>query len=85
MAQIGIFGAPLTRVLRWSVEAALAAGLTAAGVPGAVAVTSVLLFRLLAPGTPDWTALNYLEHQHDLTFIRLVRTYSKGVGLRRDS
>ena len=52
-----------------AVEAALTAGLTAAGVPGAVAVSAVLLFRLLTfwlPVPVGWTALNYLERQHDL-------------------
>jgi uncharacterized membrane protein YbhN (UPF0104 family) len=52
-----------------AVEAALTAGLTAAGVPGAVAVSAVLLFRLLTFWLPvplGWAALNYLERQHDL-------------------
>jgi uncharacterized membrane protein YbhN (UPF0104 family) len=52
-----------------AVEAALTAGLTAAGVPGAVAVSSVLLFRLLTFWLPvplGWAALNYLERRHDL-------------------
>jgi glycosyltransferase 2 family protein len=52
-----------------AVEAALTAGLTAAGVPGAVAVSAVLLFRLLTFWLPvpfGWAALNFLEHQHDL-------------------
>ena len=52
-----------------AVEAALTAGLTAAGVPGGVAVSSVLLFRLLTfwlPVPVGWAALNYLERQHDL-------------------
>jgi uncharacterized membrane protein YbhN (UPF0104 family)/tRNA A-37 threonylcarbamoyl transferase component Bud32 len=52
-----------------AVEAALAAGLTAAGVPGAVAVSAVLLFRLLTFWLPvpfGWAALNFLEHQQDL-------------------
>ena len=51
------------------VEAALTAGLTAAGVPGAVAVSSVLLFRLLTFWLPvpfGWAALNYLERQQAL-------------------
>ena len=50
-----------------AVEAALTAGLTAAGLPGAVAVSSVLLFRLLTfwlPVPAGWAALSYLErHQ----------------------
>jgi uncharacterized membrane protein YbhN (UPF0104 family)/tRNA A-37 threonylcarbamoyl transferase component Bud32 len=52
-----------------AVEAALTAGLTAAGVPGGVAVSAVLLFRLLTFWLPvpfGWAAYNYLERQHDL-------------------
>ena len=52
-----------------AVEAALTAGLTAAGVPGAVAVSAVLLFRLLTFWLPvpfGWAALNYLERKQDL-------------------
>jgi glycosyltransferase 2 family protein len=52
-----------------AVEAALTAGLTAAGVPGAVAVSSVLLFRLLTFWLPvpfGWAALSFLERQQDL-------------------
>jgi uncharacterized protein (TIRG00374 family) len=52
-----------------AVEAALTAGLTAAGVPGAVAVSSVLLFRLLTFWLPvpcGWVALNFLERRQDL-------------------
>ena len=52
-----------------AVEAALTAGLTTAGVPGAVAVSSVLLFRLLTfwlPVPAGWAALNYLERRHEL-------------------
>jgi uncharacterized membrane protein YbhN (UPF0104 family) len=51
------------------VEAALTAGLTAAGLPGAVAVSAVLLFRLLTFWLPvpfGWGALNYLERKGDL-------------------
>jgi uncharacterized membrane protein YbhN (UPF0104 family) len=51
------------------VEAALTAGLTAAGLPGAVAVSSVLLFRLLTfwfPVPVGWVTLSYLERKHDL-------------------
>jgi glycosyltransferase 2 family protein len=47
-----------------AVEAALTAGLTAAGLPGAAAVSAVLLFRLLTfwlPVPAGWVALNYLE------------------------
>ena len=52
-----------------AVEAALTAGLTAAGVPSGVAVSAVLLFRLLTFWLPvpfGWVALNYLERRHDL-------------------
>jgi glycosyltransferase 2 family protein len=52
-----------------AVEAALTAGLTAAGVPGAVAVSAVLLFRLLTFWLPvpfGWVALSFLEREHDL-------------------
>jgi uncharacterized membrane protein YbhN (UPF0104 family) len=51
------------------VEAALTAGLTAAGVPGAAAVSAVLLFRLLTFWLPvpfGWAALKYLERQQAL-------------------
>jgi uncharacterized membrane protein YbhN (UPF0104 family) len=52
-----------------AVEAALTAGLTAAGLPGAVAVSSVLLFRLLTFWLPvpfGWIALNFLERKQAL-------------------
>jgi uncharacterized membrane protein YbhN (UPF0104 family) len=52
-----------------AVEAALTAGLTTAGVPGGVAVSSVLMFRLLTfwlPVPAGYVALNYLERQHAL-------------------
>jgi glycosyltransferase 2 family protein len=52
-----------------AVEAALTAGLTAAGVPGAVAVSAVLLFRLLTfwlPVPAGYVALNFLERRQDL-------------------
>jgi glycosyltransferase 2 family protein len=52
-----------------AVEAALTAGLTAAGLPGAVAVSSVLLFRLLTFWLPvpfGWAALNFLERKQAL-------------------
>jgi glycosyltransferase 2 family protein len=52
-----------------AVEAALTAGLTAAGVPGAVAVSAVLLFRLLTfwlPVPVGWVAMRYLERNNDL-------------------
>jgi len=51
------------------VEAALTAGLTAAGIPGAVAVSAVLLFRLLTFWLPvpfGWAALSYLEREQAL-------------------
>jgi glycosyltransferase 2 family protein len=51
------------------VEAALTAGLTAAGLPGAVAVSAVLLFRLLTFWLPvpfGWVALSYLEREQAL-------------------
>jgi glycosyltransferase 2 family protein len=51
------------------VEAALTAGLTAAGLPGAVAVSAVLLFRLLTFWLPvpfGWAALSFLERQQAL-------------------
>lgn len=52
-----------------AVEAALTAGLTAAGVPGGVAVSAVLLFRLLTfwlPVPVGWFAMNYLQRHNDL-------------------
>ena len=52
-----------------AVEAALTAGLTATGVPGGVAVSSVLLFRLLTfwlPVPVGWAALNLLQRRGDL-------------------
>jgi glycosyltransferase 2 family protein len=52
-----------------AVEAALSAGLTAAGLPGAAAVSSVLLFRLLTfwlPVPAGWAALKYLERRQAL-------------------
>jgi uncharacterized membrane protein YbhN (UPF0104 family) len=52
-----------------AVELALTSGLTTAGIPGAVAVSAVLLFRLLTfwlPVPVGWVALNYLERQHAL-------------------
>jgi glycosyltransferase 2 family protein len=51
------------------VEAALTAGLTATGMPGAVAVSAVLLFRLLTFWLPvpfGWVSLNYLERKQIL-------------------
>jgi len=47
-----------------AVEAALSAGLTAAGLPGATSVSAVLLFRTLTfwlPVPVGWGAFNYLE------------------------
>jgi len=52
-----------------AVEAALTAGLTAAGVHGGIAVSAVLLFRLLTFWLPvpfGWAAMNYLERHHEL-------------------
>jgi len=52
-----------------AVELALTAGLTAAGLPSAVAGSSVLLFRLLTfwlPVPAGWVALNYLERKQAL-------------------
>jgi uncharacterized membrane protein YbhN (UPF0104 family)/tRNA A-37 threonylcarbamoyl transferase component Bud32 len=52
-----------------AMEAALTAGLTAAGVPGAVAVSAVLLYRLLTfwlPVPVGWVAMRYLERNNDL-------------------
>jgi len=49
-----------------AVEAALSAGLTAAGLPGATALGAVLLFRAITFWLPiplGWGALNYLEHR----------------------
>jgi glycosyltransferase 2 family protein len=49
-----------------AVEAALAAGLTATGLPAATAVSAVLLFRLLTfwlPVPAGWAALNYLQRR----------------------
>jgi uncharacterized membrane protein YbhN (UPF0104 family) len=49
-----------------AVEAALSAGLTAAGLPGATAVSAVLLFRALTfwlPVPVGWGALNFLERR----------------------
>jgi len=51
------------------VEAALTAGLTTTGMPGAVAVSAVLLFRLLTFWLPvpfGWAALSYLERKKAL-------------------
>lgn len=50
-----------------AVEAALSAGLTAAGMPGAKAIGAVLLFRLATFWLPvpiGWVAMNYLQ-RHD--------------------
>jgi glycosyltransferase 2 family protein len=58
------------------VEAALTAGLTAAGLPGAVAVSAVLLFRLLTFWLPvpfGWAAMSYLERQQALLLPAAAR------------
>jgi glycosyltransferase 2 family protein len=52
-----------------AVEAALTAGLTAAGIPGAAAASAVLLFRLLTFWLPvpfGWGAMRYLERRQAL-------------------
>jgi len=52
-----------------AVEAALSAGLTAAGLPGATAVSAVLLFRLATfwlPVPVGWLAMNYLQRKDAL-------------------
>jgi uncharacterized membrane protein YbhN (UPF0104 family) len=52
-----------------AVEAALSAGLTAAGLPGATAVSAVLLFRTITfwlPVPVGWGAFNYLERHEYL-------------------
>ncbi len=52
-----------------AVEAALSAGLVAAGLPGAKAVTAVLLFRLATFWLPvpiGWVAMNYLQRKNAL-------------------
>jgi glycosyltransferase 2 family protein len=49
-----------------AVEAALSAGLTAAGLPGATAVSSVLLFRLVTfwlPVLPGWLCFGWLQRR----------------------
>ena len=50
-----------------AVEAALSAGLTAAGLPGITAVSAVLLYRTVTFWLPvplGWVALTYLQ-RHD--------------------
>ena len=52
-----------------AVEAALSAGLTAAGLPGITAVSAVLLFRTLTFWLPvpfGWAALTYLQRREAL-------------------
>jgi uncharacterized membrane protein YbhN (UPF0104 family) len=52
-----------------AVEAALSAGLTAAGLHGATAISSVLLFRTVTFWLPvplGWAALTYLQHRDAL-------------------
>jgi len=52
-----------------AVEAALTAGLTAAGLHGATAISSVLLFRTVTFWLPvplGWAALTYLQHRDAL-------------------
>lgn len=50
-------------------ELALSTGLTTAGVPSGIAVSAVLLFRLLTFWLPvpfGWASLNYLQCHNDL-------------------
>lgn len=52
-----------------AVEAALSAGLTAAGMPGAKAVSAVLMFRLATfwlPVPVGWAAMTYLQRKNAL-------------------
>jgi uncharacterized membrane protein YbhN (UPF0104 family) len=52
-----------------AVEATLAAGLTAAGLTGEVAVSAVLLFRLVTfwlPVLPGWLSFTYLQQRNAL-------------------
>ena len=49
-----------------AVEAALSAGLSAAGLPGGTAISAVLLFRTLTfwlPVPVGWGALSYLQRK----------------------
>jgi uncharacterized protein (TIRG00374 family) len=52
-----------------AVEAALSAGLTAAGLPAGVAISAVVLFRTVSFWLPvplGWGAMNYLQHREAL-------------------
>lgn len=52
-----------------AVEAAVAAGLTAAGIDGGIAISATLLFRVLTfwiPTIPGWLAFNSLQASEDL-------------------
>ena len=52
-----------------AVEAALSAGLTAAGLDGTTAVSAVLLFRVVTywlPVAPGWVAFQYLQRRNAL-------------------
>ena len=52
-----------------AVEAALAAGLTAAGLDGTTAVSAVLLFRVVTywlPVAPGWLAFQFLQRRDAL-------------------
>jgi uncharacterized membrane protein YbhN (UPF0104 family) len=52
-----------------AVEVALSTGLTAAGMPGAAAVSAVLLFRIATYWLPvpvGWLAMHALQHRHAL-------------------
>ena len=52
-----------------AVEAAMSAGLTAAGLPGGVAISAVLLYRTVTfwlPVPAGWAAMHYLQHREAL-------------------
>jgi glycosyltransferase 2 family protein len=52
-----------------AVEAAMSAGLTAAGLPGGIAISAVLLYRTVTfwlPVPAGWGAMNYLQHREAL-------------------
>jgi uncharacterized membrane protein YbhN (UPF0104 family) len=52
-----------------AVEAAMSAGLTAAGLPGGIAISAVLLYRTVTfwlPVPAGWGAMRYLQHREAL-------------------
>jgi len=52
-----------------AVEASLSLGLTVAGLPGTIATSAVLLFRVMTfwlPALPGWASLTYLQRHNDL-------------------